>query len=63
MENIVKDKENANQLYLQIKSEVEQNLDYLIKKREEDPYRNIIGRKIYEALYPSETEHAPTFKP
>ncbi|WJX80201.1 mRNA-binding ribosome synthesis protein [Trifolium repens] len=63
MENIVKDKENANQLYLQIKSEVEQNLDYLIKKREEDPYRNIIGRKIYQALYPSETDQTPTFKP
>ncbi|PNX91892.1 acyltransferase-like protein chloroplastic-like [Trifolium pratense] len=62
-ENILKDRENANQLYLQIKSEVEQNLDYLIKKREEDPYRNIIGRKMYEALNPSETDHAPTFKP
>ncbi|GAU11583.1 hypothetical protein TSUD_345740 [Trifolium subterraneum] len=46
-----------------IKSEVEQNLDYLIKKREEDPYRNIIGRKMYEALNPSETDQAPTFNP
>lgn len=63
MENILKDKENANQLYLQIKSEVEKNIDYLIKKREEDPYRNLIDRKMYQALYPSENDQTPTFNP
>lgn len=63
MENMLKDRENANQLYLQIKSEVERNLDYLIKKREEDPYRNLIDRKMFQVLYPSETDETPTFKP
>ncbi|KAK7258782.1 hypothetical protein RIF29_24369 [Crotalaria pallida] len=63
MENMLKDKEAANQLYLQIKSQVKHNIDYLIKKREEDPYRNIINRKIFEALYPSEIGQTPTFKP
>lgn len=63
MENIVKDRENANELYLQIKSEVEKNIDYLIKKREEDPYRNLIDRKVYQTFSPSETDQTPTFKP
>ncbi|CAK8544726.1 unnamed protein product [Lathyrus sativus] len=63
MENIVKDKENANELYLRIKSEVEKNIDYLIKKREEDPYRNLIDRKMHQTFYPSETDQTPTFKP
>ncbi|CAI8615521.1 unnamed protein product [Vicia faba] len=63
MENIVKDRENANELYLQIKSQVEKNIDYLIKKREEDPYRNLIDRKMYQAFYPSQTDQTPTFKP
>ena len=64
MENMLKDKEAASQLYLQIKSEVEHNLDYLLKKREEDPYRNFIDRKLYQALYPpAETDQTPTFKP
>ncbi|KAK7397268.1 hypothetical protein VNO78_18435 [Psophocarpus tetragonolobus] len=60
MDEIVKDRESANQMYLQIKSEVERNLNYLIKKREEDPYRNFIDRKMYQIFYPDPT---PSFKP
>ncbi|KAF1893948.1 hypothetical protein Lal_00003863 [Lupinus albus] len=63
MENILKDKEAANKLYLKIKCQVKHNIDYLINKREEDPYRNLINRKIYEALHPSKTDPTPTFKP
>lgn len=59
-ESMLQDKNNANQLYLQIKSEVEHNINYLIKKREEDPYRNIVDRIMYQAIYPNDT---PTFKP
>lgn len=55
----LKDKENANELYLHIKSQVERCLDYLLKKREEDPYRNIIDRTAYRAVYGDEV---PTFK-
>ncbi|KAK7258783.1 hypothetical protein RIF29_24370 [Crotalaria pallida] len=63
MENVLKDREAANQLYLQVKSQVKHNIDYLIKKREEDPYRNLIVRKMYQAFYPSESDQTPTFKP
>ncbi|KAI4301876.1 hypothetical protein L6164_035113 [Bauhinia variegata] len=46
MESILKDKEKANQLYLQIKSEVGRSISYLIKKRKEDPYRSVVDRKL-----------------
>ncbi|XP_019419254.1 PREDICTED: acyltransferase-like protein At1g54570, chloroplastic isoform X2 [Lupinus angustifolius] len=62
MENMLKDKEVANKLYLNIKSQVKENINYLIKKREEDPYRNLINRKMYEALNPSKNNQTPTFK-
>ncbi|CAL0302252.1 unnamed protein product [Lupinus luteus] len=63
MDNLLKDKDAANKLYLEIKSQVKENIDYLLKKREEDPYRNLINRKIYETFNPSETDQTPTFKP
>lgn len=60
-EEILKNRENANELYLHIKSEVENCLAYLLRKREEDPYRNVIDRTVYKALYgPNEV---PTFEP
>lgn len=62
-EEMLKDKGNVNELYLQIKSEVESSMAYLIKKREEDPYRGIIDRTIYRALYSPLDEQVPTFEP
>lgn len=59
-EKMLEDKHNANQLYLQIKSQVEHNISYLIKKRGEDPYRNIVDRVMYRAIYSSDT---PAFEP
>lgn len=59
-EKMLKDKQNAEQVYNQIKSEIENNINYLIRKREEDPYRNLITRKLYEAIHLSEP---PSFKP
>lgn len=61
-EEILKDKDNANKLYLEIQSEIEQSIAYLIKKREEDPYRNLIDRTVYRALY-SPLNEVPTFEP
>ncbi|KAK3200519.1 hypothetical protein Dsin_023934 [Dipteronia sinensis] len=58
-QDFLKDKENANQLYLHVKSEVESCIAYLLKKREEDPYRNIVDRTVYRATYGGEV---PTFK-
>lgn len=59
---ILKDKKAANQLYLQIKSEVEQNMAFLIKKREEDPYRSVVDRTLYKAMYANSNE-VPAFDP
>ncbi|XP_044481490.1 acyltransferase-like protein At1g54570, chloroplastic isoform X2 [Mangifera indica] len=58
-EVLLRDKESANKLYLHIKSEVERNLSYLLKKREEDPYRSIIDRTAYNLMYGRDV---PTFK-
>jgi hypothetical protein len=44
-EEILKDKEVAKQLYLQVKFEVESNIAFLLKK-EEDPYRSVIDRTL-----------------
>ncbi|KAJ6737467.1 ESTERASE/LIPASE/THIOESTERASE-LIKE PROTEIN [Salix viminalis] len=56
------DTENANLLYLHVKSEVENSIAYLLKKREEDPCRNVIDRTIYRAFY-SPLPEVPAFEP
>jgi hypothetical protein len=61
-EEILEDRENAKQLYLHIKSEVEGCIAYLLKKREEDPYRNIVDRTVYHALH-SSLHEVPAFDP
>ncbi|KAL3647195.1 hypothetical protein CASFOL_008163 [Castilleja foliolosa] len=59
---MLKDREKANELYLEIKSEVEKNMSYLLKKRNEDPYRGIVDRVVYRALY-APMDQVPTFEP
>lgn len=59
---MLKDKENATEMYSQIKSEIESAMSYLRKKREEDPYRSILQRTIYQATWGSERQ-VPTFEP
>ncbi|KAJ8760671.1 hypothetical protein K2173_017656 [Erythroxylum novogranatense] len=61
-EKILQDKEQAGQLYKQIKSEIECNIHYLLKKRKEDPYRNSIDRRVYQALH-SPLHEVPAFDP
>ena len=61
-EEILKDKEVAKQLYLQVKSEVESNIAFLLKKREEDPYRSVIDRTLYKAMH-APSHEVPAFKP
>ena len=41
MNNLVRDRKRANEVHLRIKSEVEEIMSYLKRKREEDPYRSI----------------------
>lgn len=62
MTELLEDKENANQMYLHVKSEVQNSIAYLLKKREEDPYRSIIDRTIYRAFY-SPLPEVPAFDP
>uniref|UniRef100_A0A5B7A637 Serine aminopeptidase S33 domain-containing protein n=1 Tax=Davidia involucrata TaxID=16924 RepID=A0A5B7A637_DAVIN len=61
-EKMLKDKQNANELYLQIKSEVERSMAYLVEKRKEDPYRGIIERTVYRATS-APIHQVPTFEP
>ncbi|KAK4490790.1 hypothetical protein RD792_001503 [Penstemon davidsonii] len=61
-EDLIKDKESAKEFYLQIKSEVERSMAYLIKKREEDPYRNLFERLLYRVVS-APAQQIPTFDP
>lgn len=58
---LVKDKEEANRVYLEAKAEVEKNIAYLLKKREEDPYRNIVDRLNYGLTHTA--NDVPSFEP
>ncbi|KAK1400794.1 Acyltransferase-like protein, chloroplastic [Heracleum sosnowskyi] len=60
-EKVLKNRDSANELYLQIKSEVEDNIAYLLKKRKEDPYRNILDRTLYRA-FDTSIDEAPSFE-
>ncbi|KAJ4778894.1 Esterase/lipase/thioesterase family protein [Rhynchospora pubera] len=62
MEKELRDRDNAQQMYLQVKSEVEKCLSYLREKREKDPYRSIFSRLVYQATHGSNSE-IPTFEP
>uniref|UniRef100_A0A7N0T502 Uncharacterized protein n=2 Tax=Kalanchoe fedtschenkoi TaxID=63787 RepID=A0A7N0T502_KALFE len=62
-EAVLKDKEAASEVYLQVKSEIERSIRYLLKKREEDPYRSIIARTLYRAVSANPFDQAPTFDP
>lgn len=57
----LKDREKSHELYLEVKSEVEQCMAYLREKRENDPYRSIFSRLMYRATHGS-TSEIPTFE-
>ncbi|GJN38504.1 hypothetical protein PR202_gb27552 [Eleusine coracana subsp. coracana] len=61
-EKELRDKEKAQTLYLHVKSEVESCINYLKEKREEDPYRSILSRLLYQATHGPNAE-IPTFEP
>ena len=54
--------EATAELYQHVKSEVQAGLDYLLKKREEDPYKDLVPRLVYEASW-GDSRRAPTFEP
>ncbi|KAM7267133.1 hypothetical protein ACFE04_009299 [Oxalis oulophora] len=57
----LKDRENAHELYLEVKSEVEKLIGYLKEKREHDPYRSIVARTTYQATH-GFTSDVPSFE-
>ncbi|KAL5797246.1 hypothetical protein ACOSQ2_002066 [Xanthoceras sorbifolium] len=57
----LRDRKKSHELYLQVKSEVEQCLAYLKEKRERDPYRELLPRLIYQATH-GFTSEVPTFE-
>ncbi|XP_010414904.1 PREDICTED: acyltransferase-like protein At1g54570, chloroplastic [Camelina sativa] len=59
---LVKDREEANQVYLEVKAEVENSIAYLLKKREEDPYRSVLDRLNYSLTHTTATQ-VPSFEP
>lgn len=61
-EELLRDRKSAEEFYMQIKSEVASNIDILLKKREEDPYRSIIDRTIYRLLN-TPAQDVPSFTP
>lgn len=61
-EELLTDKMRVKEFYLQLKSEVERCMAYLIKKRDEDPYRHLLDRLLYRAVS-SPIHETPTFDP
>ncbi|XP_011081015.1 acyltransferase-like protein At1g54570, chloroplastic [Sesamum indicum] len=61
-EEMLKDREEARKVYLQIKSGVETNMSYLLQKRKEDPYRGILDRTVYRAFH-APMDQVPSFEP
>lgn len=62
-EEVLKDRRKAKELYLQIKSEVQTNLSYLLKKRNEDPYRSFTDRIVYQGRAPGASmDQIPSFE-
>ncbi|KAI3825438.1 hypothetical protein L1987_06925 [Smallanthus sonchifolius] len=63
MEKILNDKDISQALYAQIKHVVEKNIAYLIKKRDEDPYRGFVKRVVFQAKSSTPWDKVPTFDP
>ncbi|KAI3707659.1 hypothetical protein L6452_26286 [Arctium lappa] len=63
LEKVLNDKENSQELYMRIKWEVEKNIVYLMKKREEDPYRWFMKRVAFQAKTGTPWDQVPTFEP
>nr|XP_043627390.1 acyltransferase-like protein At1g54570, chloroplastic [Erigeron canadensis] len=61
-ENMSNDEEYLQELYSQLRCDVECIISYLLKKREEDPYRGIVKR-ILSQSYNTSIDQIPSFEP
>jgi hypothetical protein len=57
-----KDRLAVSELYGRVRYEVEDCLGYLLRKREQDPYKDLLPRLLYEASWGGRRQ-APTFTP
>jgi len=57
----LKDREKSQELYFEVKTEVERCIAYLREKRESDPYRSILSRLLYQATHDPASD-IPTFE-
>ncbi|KAF5797070.1 hypothetical protein HanRHA438_Chr08g0371381 [Helianthus annuus] len=63
LEKILNDKDMSQALYAQVKRVVETNIAYLIKRRDEDPYRSFVKRVVFQAKTSTPWDKVPTFDP
>ncbi|KAJ0850426.1 hypothetical protein HanPSC8_Chr13g0580661 [Helianthus annuus] len=61
-EHMLDDKNYLRELYMQIKCDVEKNIDYLLTKREDDPYRGIVERFMW-LMNCGSLDQIPSFEP
>jgi len=55
-----KNDDDVQAMYETVKSELEDNIDYLLRRRADDPFKDTGTRMIYEA---ATGKQAPTFNP
>lgn len=60
--DMAQDREASDLVYKHVKGEVEGGLGYLLRMREQDPYKDFVPRLLYE-LSRGGREQAPSFKP
>ncbi|XP_074275174.1 phytyl ester synthase 2, chloroplastic-like [Silene latifolia] len=58
----LKDRQKAQEMYMEVKGEVERCLAYLKEKRETDPYRSLISRIVYRSTHGGLSSEIPTFE-
>ncbi|KAG2431972.1 hypothetical protein HYH02_013188 [Chlamydomonas schloesseri] len=62
--DMYRDRAACDQVYAEVKGQVEEGIDYLLRKRQTDPYRDFLGRMLYEQNPPFGPRRvAPTFEP
>ncbi|XP_019183791.1 PREDICTED: acyltransferase-like protein At3g26840, chloroplastic isoform X2 [Ipomoea nil] len=57
----LKSREKAQEVYMEVKSEVNKCIAYLKEKREKDPYRSLLARLLYQATHGFNSQ-VPTFQ-
>ncbi|KAK6153333.1 hypothetical protein DH2020_012972 [Rehmannia glutinosa] len=60
-DDILRNKDKACEMYLEVQNEIEKCIAFLKKKREKDPYRNLLDRLAYQSSNGFHSE-VPTFE-